>query len=139
VQEYGASNPKLCSGLEERGASVTRVPVYQWALPEDTAPLLRAANSIVNGQMDVVLFTTGVQAKHLFEVARHQTIEEALRDSFSRVVIASIGPSTSETLQSLGLVADLEPTHPKMGYLVMEAAENAGSLLRRKRARPSAG
>ena len=36
VQEYGASNAELLAGLAERGAQVTRVPVYQWALPEDT-------------------------------------------------------------------------------------------------------
>ncbi len=36
VQEYGASNPDLLAGLEARGARVTAVPVYQWALPEDT-------------------------------------------------------------------------------------------------------
>src|SRR5437660_9968493 len=28
VQEYGASNPELLAGLRERGAQVTRVPVY---------------------------------------------------------------------------------------------------------------
>src|SRR5688500_18844699 len=31
VQEYGAANPELLRGLEERGATVTRVPVYRWA------------------------------------------------------------------------------------------------------------
>jgi uroporphyrinogen-III synthase len=133
VQEYGASNPELFAGLKERGASVVRVPVYQWALPEDTAPLLGAVNAVIDGRIDVALFTTGVQARHLFEVARHQSIQEELRNAFSRVVIASIGPSTSEVLQNLSLTADLEATHPKMGYLVKEAAELAGNLLRGKR------
>src|SRR5688572_28630740 len=35
VQEYGAPNPELLHALEERGALLTRVPIYQWALPED--------------------------------------------------------------------------------------------------------
>ena len=39
VQEYGVSNQDLLQGLEERGARVTRVPVYRWALPEDLEPL----------------------------------------------------------------------------------------------------
>ena len=40
VQEYGKSNPELIEGLESRaGPTVTRVPVYRWALPEDTTPL----------------------------------------------------------------------------------------------------
>ncbi|MGC1720085.1 MAG: uroporphyrinogen-III synthase, partial [Isosphaeraceae bacterium] len=36
VQEYGKPNPELIEGLQRRGALVTRVPVYRWALPEDT-------------------------------------------------------------------------------------------------------
>ena len=39
VQEYGTSNVELLAELTSRGAIVTRVPVYQWALPEDLEPL----------------------------------------------------------------------------------------------------
>jgi uroporphyrinogen-III synthase len=49
------------------------------------------------------------------------------------MVIASIGPTTSEELQRHGIEADLEPSHPKMGFLVREAAEQSAELLRRKR------
>src|SRR3989442_12500858 len=35
LQEYGISNRELIQSMEERGALVTPVPVYQWALPED--------------------------------------------------------------------------------------------------------
>jgi len=47
VQEYGVSNPELLEGLREQGARVTPVPVYQWDLPEDKAPL-RAAGELNN-------------------------------------------------------------------------------------------
>ena len=43
VQEYGAANPQLLEGLVERGAVVSSVPVYRWALPENTEPLRQAA------------------------------------------------------------------------------------------------
>jgi len=66
VQEYGVSNPELLAGLRERGAQVTRVPVYQWALPHDLAPLRAAISAIAEGTVDVALFTTAVQAVHLF-------------------------------------------------------------------------
>jgi len=46
----------LIHGLE-RGASVTPVPVYQWALPEDIGPLQRAIQAIVDGKIDVLLIT----------------------------------------------------------------------------------
>ena len=38
------------------------------------------------------------------------------------MVIASIGPTTTETLEDYGIHADFEPSHPKMGYLVKETA-----------------
>ena len=45
-------------------------------------------------------------------------LEDAVRGMACSVVIASIGPTTSETLAELGLPADFEPSHPKMGLLV---------------------
>ena len=135
VQEYGVSNPELLSGLRERGAAVTRVPVYQWALPHDLAPLRAAIKAIAEGTVDVALFTTAVQAVHLFQVAAEMQLEEPVRNGLSRAIVASIGPTTSEELQRHGIRADLEPSHPKMGFLVKEASEQAGELLRQKRER----
>ena len=135
VQEYGVSNPELLSGLRERGAAVTRVPVYQWALPHDLGPLRAAIKAIAEGNVDVALFTTAVQAVHLFQVAAEMQLEESVKNGLSRAIVASIGPTTSEELQRHGIRADLEPSHPKMGFLVKEASEQAGELLRRKRER----
>jgi uroporphyrinogen-III synthase len=133
VQEYGVSNPELLSGLQERGAVVTRVPIYQWALPEDLVPLQAAVKAIANGEIDVVLFTTSVQLAHLFQIAAEMNLEEAVRQGLGRAIVASIGPTTSKELQRRGIRTDLEPMHPKMGFLVKEAAEQSGELLRRKR------
>jgi uroporphyrinogen-III synthase len=133
VQEYGVSNPELLLGLRERGASVTPVPVYQWALPQDLTPLRSAVQALSNGEIDVVFFTTSVQAAHLFQIATEMHLEDLMRRGLQRAVIASIGPTTSEELRRRGIVPDLEPSHPKMGFLVKEAAEQAAELLRRKR------
>ena len=138
VQEYGVSNPELLSGLRERGALVTRVPVYQWALPDDCAPLRAAVNALAEGKIDVVFFTTSVQAAHLFQIAAEMKMEEAMVRGLRRTMVASIGPTTSEELQRRGIPADLEPSHPKMGFLVKEAAERSAELLIRKRTNSSA-
>lgn len=135
VQEYGVSNPELIAGLNERGALVTRVPVYQWALPEDLGPLRAAVRSLADGKIDVVLFTTGVQAVHLFQVAAEMHLEDAMLSGLQRAVVASIGPTTSEELSRRGITRDLEPSHPKMGFLVKEAAERAADLVQQKRQR----
>ena len=134
VQEYGVSNPDLLQGLETRGARVTRVPVYRWALPEDVAPLRSAVSSVAGGEIDVVIVTTATQAVHLFQVAETMGQANAVREGLRRAVVASIGPTTTEALRHQDVAVDLEASHPKMGFLVREAAERSGDLLHAKRA-----
>jgi uroporphyrinogen-III synthase len=133
VQEYGVSNPDLLSGLRDRGAIVTAVPVYQWALPEDLEPLRAACRALGEGKIDVVLFTTATQAVHLLNVAETMGLSEAVSKGLRRCVVASIGPTTSEELRERATDPDIEASHPKMGFLVREAAERAGDLLKAKR------
>ncbi len=139
VQEYGRGNPELLAGLEAKGASVMRVPVYRWALPEDCGPLRRAIMAIIEDQIDLVLFTTSVQVDHLLQVAGESGMEESLRAALRDTVVASIGPMCSEALREHGLGVDLEPEHPKMGHLVVTAARHAHVFRRIKRARAVRG
>lgn len=133
VQEYGRSNGALLDGLRARGAEVTAVRVYRWDLPEDTRPLREAIRRIVSGDADAVLFTTSVQVEHLFRIAAGEGVERGVREGLRRMLIASIGPTTSEALEEFELAADLTPSHPKMGILVKEAAEQWQPILERKR------
>ena len=133
VQEYGVRNKELVAGLAARGAHVTSVPVYEWALPEDTGPLRSAVAAIAGNKIDVILFTTATQADHLLLIAADMNEEEAVRSALVRMVVASIGPTTSERLREHGIAPDMEPTHPKMGYLVSEAAQRSAEILQQKR------
>jgi uroporphyrinogen-III synthase len=133
VQEYGVTNPELSAGLMDRGAVVTLINVYQWALPEDLGPLESAIEAVIRGDVHVLLVTSSVQLRHLFVVAERRGKADLLREALSQVVITSIGPLTSEELRTRGLSVDIECTHPKMGFLVQEAAENASELLTSKR------
>jgi uroporphyrinogen-III synthase len=135
VQEYGVANLELLDGLRDRGMAVTRVPVYQWALPDDVEPLKQATRALADGEIDVALFTTQIQLVHLFEVAATMGVAPDVQRGLSRAVIASIGPTTSEELHRRELAVDLEASHPKMGVLVTEAAERAAGLLAEKRSR----
>ncbi|HTL71254.1 MAG TPA: uroporphyrinogen-III synthase [Candidatus Eisenbacteria bacterium] len=133
VQEYGEENPELASGLEERGSSVMRVPVYRWALPDDTGPLREAARAIAGGRADAAVFTTAAQARHLFRVAEEEGFSEKLRQAFARVVTASVGPDCSRALREMGLRVDIEPESPKMGPLVAATAAEAKTILEKLR------
>lgn len=133
VQEYGTTNPELLNALSEHQVKWTRVPVYQWALPDDLEPLRDAVRSIAEGKIDVVVFLTAIQVVHLFRVAETVNLTEPLRAGLQRTVILSIGPSTTEELGRYGLRPDFEPSHPKMGILMNEAAGRAAKLLEEKR------
>jgi uroporphyrinogen decarboxylase len=129
VQEYGVANPMFLQALEARGAVVRRIPVYRWALPEDTAPLRDAIERIAAGEIRIVLFTNATQVEHLLQVAEEMGAAGRLRDGLARGIICSIGPTCSEALQAHELPVDLEPEHPRMGMLVKEASERTGGLL----------
>ena len=133
LQEYGKSNPELLDALRTRGADVTPVRVYQWDLPADLAPLREAVHRISEGRADVALFTTSIQITHLFRVATAEQLAEPMLGALRRMVIASIGPTTTETLEEFGLQPDITPSHPKMGFLVKETAEQASAILEHKR------
>lgn len=132
VQEHGAPSTELYEELRRHGAVVTPVPVYRWALPEDTAPLRSALHAIVAGRARIALFTSRAQVEHVFAVAAEEQIAEPLRGALSRGVVASIGPVCTEALRVEGLEPDLEPDLSRMGHLVKAAAGRSASILAAK-------
>jgi uroporphyrinogen decarboxylase len=133
LQEYGLPNASLVAGLEARGARVQTVKVYRWELPEDVGPLEANVRALAAGELDVTMFTSSHQAINLLRIAEKLNLTGAVRTGLAGSVVASIGPTTSETLEELGIQVDVEPAHSKMGQLVVAAAEQSASLLRRKR------
>jgi uroporphyrinogen-III synthase len=133
VQEYGQPNPELYEALTQRQAEVIRVPVYRWALPLDTGPLLSAIRATIAGLVDVLIFTSAQQVRNLLLLAESNGLRDAWLASARNCVIASIGPTASETLHEIGLPPDIEPEHPKMGHLVLAVAKDALAVLRKKR------
>lgn len=133
IQEYGVSNPELLAALRARGAQVTAVPIYRWELPEDLSPLHEAIGALTRGDVHVVLFTSGIQMTHLWQVAEATGAQEAVRRGLQGAVVASIGPTTSEELTRRGITPDLQASRPKIGMLVREAAAGARAILQSKR------
>src|SRR5580658_6840200 len=125
VQEYGRSNREFLEALRARGAEVTPVRVYRYGLPEDTGPLREAARRLAAGAFDVAMFTTAVQIEHLLRVVEEIGIEPAVRMGLAQCMVASIGPTTTESLEEFGVHRAMEPSHPKMGILVKEASERS--------------
>lgn len=133
LQEYGSTNVELLEQLRERGATVIRVPVYKWALPDNLDRLHDALTAIMAGQVDIALLTNAVQVDHVMQVLEKDGNIDRFKHALRRMVVASVGPVVSERLRQYGWPVDVEPSHPKMGTLVKEVSEQARILLKQKR------
>src|SRR5690606_9417085 len=104
VVHYGARSPLIGEALREWGSRVLDVCVYEWALPEDTGPLESLVETMVEGGVEAVAFTSQVQVRHLFEVAgragRTLKLMQALN---TRAVVATVGPTCAEALRAVGV------------------------------------
>lgn len=122
VQEYGLPNTRLYAELEARGAIVTPVPVYRWALPEDTTALEHALRETAAGRVDVLLFTSANQISNILLVAENLNLVAEIREALSnRTHVGSIGPTCSEAIRDNGFPVHYEASPPKMGQLVRGA------------------
>ena len=128
LQEYGVSNASLVAGLEARGATVEAVKVYGWDFPKETGPLEDNVRALASGQRDMLLLTSAHQVVNMLRMAEQLQVVDQLRQGLRGTLIASIGPTTSQMLQECDLHVDLEPPHPKMGHLVVEAARRCAEL-----------
>lgn len=133
LQEYGLPNASLVAGLEARGARVHCLKVYRWDLPLDLGPLESNVRALAAGEIDVAMFTSSHQVVNMLRMAEDLQLTAQLRQGIARAMIASIGPTTTETLHELDFRVDVEPQHSKMGQLVAAAADRAGELARGKR------
>jgi uroporphyrinogen-III synthase len=135
VQEYGTINNELLEGLEARGAQLTLVKIYRWALPEDTRDLRSALQGIAQRRVDAAIFTSAHQVENVLDYADRLQLGQAVREAFQHwVLVISIGPVTNEALHRYGIAPDLSPSQPKMAELVTSFERNAAQLVRGKRA-----
>jgi hypothetical protein len=93
-------------------------PGRRWAAPPLGPVLLLFLFYVL-----MAMFTSGNQVVNLLKLADALGLVEEVRSGFHKIVVASIGPTTSEMLRNEDLPVDLEPSHPKMGHLVHETAE----------------
>ena len=71
--------------------------------------MIEAIRMLAAGRIGMIAFTSSPQVERLFAVAREAALEEQLREIFSRVRIAAIGPVAEETLRRHGVTNILRP------------------------------
>ena len=118
VQRYGETNVELEKALREGGAEIVEIPTYRWALPADTAPMLRLLEALDRGEIDATVFTNAAQVHNLFALAEQHGRNSFLAADLNRTLVASIGPISTAALREHGVKIALEASPPKLGPLV---------------------
>ena len=121
---YGERNDAATTGLRSRGAAIDELCLYEWRLPEDVAPLEKLIGEIVDGRVDAIAITSQIQIRHLFEIADKLGRRDALADALNRkAVVAAVGPVCATALRSFGVIPHVQPSHPKMGPMMIALAD----------------
>lgn len=82
----------IASSLQERGAHVEEVIIYETYFPETSRLLL--ADAVQSGKVDILTFTSPSTVSHFMKIVRENNGYEKMKDC----IVACIGPVTAEKL-----------------------------------------
>lgn len=123
VLHYGERNVALTEALIGRGARLSEVCPYEWALPENTEPLRSLVRDLPS-RIDAIAFTSQIQVRNLFAIAAEMGLAEETRAALnSDIIVAAVGPVCAEALKQERVLPDVQPADPKMGPLLLALAD----------------
>lgn len=103
--------------LRKRGAVVDVVPVYRTVLGTGGGSVLER---LADGTVDAVTFTSSSTVRNFVELAKDIDLTGSMKD----VLVASIGPITSDTARELGLTVGVEASEYTIPGLVQAVAKH---------------
>ena len=110
--------------LTDAGIDVIELPVYEWTLPEDTAPAVRLAENVIAGRVHAVTFTAGPAIRNWLGIADEHDMGDALRAAFADQCVAGcVGPVCAEVAVEEGLHNVVVPRTWRLGPLVRAVSE----------------
>lgn len=132
VQLHGEPLPDFVEALRGAGADVVEIAVYRWTAPADDAPLRRLVGSVIEGEVDVVTFTSAPAACSLLATAdRLGRRDELVARLRTDVLSVCVGPVTAAPLERIG-IRTVRPERSRLGALVREAVEQVPLRLARR-------
>lgn len=102
--------PELANNLRNLGAFVYELYVYDSLLPTDQTLNKKFLSDLREGLIDAIIFGSSLSAKNLFEMLKDDISQKQLKDLLNtHLAVVAIGPTTAQTLSSLGLRVDVVP------------------------------
>jgi uroporphyrinogen-III synthase len=123
VQRDGDGEPVLAHALSVLGADAVDLPVYRWSMPEDPQPAMRMIDSICNGIVDAVTFTSSPAIRNLVALASEAGCREDLLAALNGSVMpVCVGPVAAETANDVGIHNVTTPARARLGAMVLSLA-----------------
>jgi uroporphyrinogen-III synthase len=106
--------------LKESGAKILEEMGLKYVYP-DQEKVLKLIETINNGLIHAITFTSPPSARDLFKIAEDHKMKEPLLLSLNNnVIVVAIGPSTKKALEENAVQVDVMPQIYKMGPMVKE-------------------
>lgn len=98
--------------IERFGAKVISCPLLEEVPVEQSAELRALVRSIIDSELDMMIFFTGVGVQFLSDEAREMDDIDAFVAALRKMTVVVRGPKPIKALKSLGLQHDLKPSDP---------------------------
>jgi uroporphyrinogen-III synthase len=122
VQQHGEPVRDMVDALRLAGAEVVEVPVYRWLPPEDTGPIERLLDLLLEGGVDCVTFTSAPAAACLLQLAEEQGRLAPVVGALQKLLVVSVGPITATPLTRHGVTSS-EPARARLGALARHVVQ----------------
>jgi uroporphyrinogen-III synthase len=104
------ATPTLTDKLREMGAEVEEIYVYASGLPTDPELKNKFYNDLHSGQIDAIVFGSGLSVKNIFNMLTERASMDALRKIITeKITIVAIGPTTADALREINIQVDVIP------------------------------
>lgn len=120
VQLHGGHS-RAYDGLADLGVEVLAVLPYRSVLPQDTAPARRLVRALIDGALDLLVFTSPGAVHNLLTIAGEVdgTAPDRVRQMVgAHTAVAAVGPVTAGACAQAGLEVTLTPTRSRTGDLL---------------------
>lgn len=107
--------------VAEAGATLLPVVPYRSVLPDDTGPARQLVQELLDGRIDVLVFTSPGAVHNLVTIAEGlaDTAPARLRETIEQgVAVAAVGPVTAGACHQHGLHVTLTPPRARTGDLL---------------------
>src|SRR5579872_1781583 len=114
--------------IEQKGGRAMVAPSMEEIPIGENREALAFGRKLIAGQVDTVIFLTGIGAAALFQILETTYSQSDLREAFSKTKLMARGPKSLEALRQQGLSPIITVCEPGTWQDVLKALDEQGPI-----------